>query len=580
MPGETVEFSLLIECGKGSMSYSICRIAKVKAGGVTGIQIHDRREKENVSHTNKDIDWTKTHENIDLLQQQERFRTVVNNRIAELELKRAPRSDATVMCQCLVTSDKEFFDKMTREEQTEYFKKSFEFIKKRYGAENLVSATIHYDERTPHMHVNFVPVTKDGRLSAKDLFSPKSLRELQNDYNRFVREQGYDLERGDHDSKKKHLEVEEYKLETKYKELKSKELELEKLKEIDTEIPLEAEKGKLVYSTKDVESIKEQNRALKLKIYKQERELKELKSNLSNVENRLLKAQNELESIKVPLARLNDLESQNRALEYMRKSNPIIDKTLVALDRLKEHAYALGNKLLDCKKLYHHAVDERERLLKLVTKCENNIKSCDNQSNDLINLDTGINNSLDQENTLRIELDGLKGIFKKKAREELLQKLELQEKITKDLTDRLQKEYGITHENIIYEIHDVSQTKHNSINEKGEIVEKIDKIEHVLKQTVYDYKYHKALSDTQQEDMGDITQRINNKISFRPGEEKIFRLTQEDRHKLLKAFEGKIEPKLIEKCKANFEKQNDIERMERQIKSIKPNLDKGWSRER
>jgi len=51
------------------MSYSICRIAKVKASGVTGIQIHDRREKESVSHTNKDIDWSKTHENVDLLEQ-------------------------------------------------------------------------------------------------------------------------------------------------------------------------------------------------------------------------------------------------------------------------------------------------------------------------------------------------------------------------------------------------------------------------------------------------------------------------------------------------------------------------------
>ena len=48
------------------MSYSICRIAKVKAGGVTGIQIHDRREKD-VSHTNEDIVWSETHENVDLL---------------------------------------------------------------------------------------------------------------------------------------------------------------------------------------------------------------------------------------------------------------------------------------------------------------------------------------------------------------------------------------------------------------------------------------------------------------------------------------------------------------------------------
>jgi chromosome segregation ATPase len=137
--------------GEQGMSYSICRIAKVKASGVTGIQIHDRREKESVSHTNKDIDWSKTHENVDLLEQRQRFRTVISGQIAELNLPRAIRKDATVMTQCLVTSDSAFFDKMPRKEQTDYFRKSLDFIEKRYGKENMVSATVHYDEQTPHM---------------------------------------------------------------------------------------------------------------------------------------------------------------------------------------------------------------------------------------------------------------------------------------------------------------------------------------------------------------------------------------------------------------------------------------------
>ena len=215
------------------MSFSICRIAKVKAGGVTGIQIHDRREKESVSHTNKDIDWSKTHENVDLLEQRERFRTVISGRIAELNLPRAIRKDATVMSQCLVTSDSAFFDKMSRVEQTDYFRKSLDFIEKRYGKENMVSATIHYDEQTPHMHVNFVPVTADGRLSARDLFSPGKLRKLQDDYNRTCRENGYDLERGELHSKREHLDVEEYKVSTRYDALKVKQTELERLEDID-----------------------------------------------------------------------------------------------------------------------------------------------------------------------------------------------------------------------------------------------------------------------------------------------------------------------------------------------------------
>ena len=285
------------------MSYSICRIAKIKASGVTGIQIHDQREKDGVSHTNEDIDWSKTAENVSLLEQTERFRTVVANRIDELNLKRKPRSDATVMCQALVTSDNDFFKSMTRQEQTEFFRKSLDFIKERYGEQNLVSATIHYDERTPHMHINFVPVTVDGRLSAKDLFSPKSLRVLQNDYNRFVREQGYDLERGEIDSKTKHLDVEMYKVETKYKQLKAKEQELERLEKIDTVVGLEAEKGKLAYSTKEVDAIKEQNRALKLESHRKDEIIKELQSSLDKAEKRLIQVQKAVEGSKVPVNR-------------------------------------------------------------------------------------------------------------------------------------------------------------------------------------------------------------------------------------------------------------------------------------
>lgn len=88
------------------------------------------------------------------------------------------------MAQCLVTSDNKFFKNMSRQEQTEFFKKSLDFLENWYGKRNMVSATIHYDELTPHMHVNFVPITLDGHLSARDIFSPKELRKLQDDYNK------------------------------------------------------------------------------------------------------------------------------------------------------------------------------------------------------------------------------------------------------------------------------------------------------------------------------------------------------------------------------------------------------------
>lgn len=84
------------------------------------------------------------------------------------------RKDAVRLAEFLITSDKEFFEKISPQDQKRYFETAYEFLADRYGEKNLIYATIHNDEKTPHMHVGFVPVTEDGRLSAKDFFGQKS----------------------------------------------------------------------------------------------------------------------------------------------------------------------------------------------------------------------------------------------------------------------------------------------------------------------------------------------------------------------------------------------------------------------
>ena len=148
------------------MSVGMGRVQKMTRGSVKGIEIHDRREK-GLSHTNSNIDWSRSKLNYDLHSAQNRnFTKAVNERISALALKRAVRKDAVVMAQVLVTSDHDFFQKLSPEKQRKFFQDSYDFLVKRYGAENVISATVHLDEATPHMHFNFVPVTDDGRLSS------------------------------------------------------------------------------------------------------------------------------------------------------------------------------------------------------------------------------------------------------------------------------------------------------------------------------------------------------------------------------------------------------------------------------
>lgn len=198
------------------ISYGIIRIEKYHREDILGIESHDKRKSEK-GNSNKDIDWSLSPTNYDLHFSDSNitFTKKINERIAELKLSKAPRKDAVVMAQVLITSDYKFFENISQDEQKKFFRDSYDFICKQYGKENIISAIVHLDEMTPHMHINFVPVTSDGRLSAKDLFDrrTKSLNRLQDNFFEDVAK-GYGLERGEEGSNKKHLTVAELKLKT------------------------------------------------------------------------------------------------------------------------------------------------------------------------------------------------------------------------------------------------------------------------------------------------------------------------------------------------------------------------------
>ena len=209
------------------MSVGIVRVQKMTRGSVKGIEIHDRREK-GLSHTNSNIDWSRSKLNYDLHSAQNRnFTKAVNERISALALKRAVRKDAVVMAQVLVTSDHDFFQKLSPEKQRKFFQDSYDFLVKRYGAENVISATVHLDEATPHMHFNFVPVTDDGRLSSKSVLTRQALIDQQTEFCEQVGRK-YGLQRGQ--TKAERLEKGNYRKNMTMPEYKAYTAELEGVK--------------------------------------------------------------------------------------------------------------------------------------------------------------------------------------------------------------------------------------------------------------------------------------------------------------------------------------------------------------
>ena len=118
------------------------------------------------------------------------------------------------MCGLIVTSDKAFFDGLTPEETRRFFEESKAFLTEFVGAENVVSAMVHMDEKTPHMHFFHVPVTQDGRLNANKIYTRQSLRKLQSELPAYLQSRGFAIERGVEQtpgSAKKHLDTREFK---------------------------------------------------------------------------------------------------------------------------------------------------------------------------------------------------------------------------------------------------------------------------------------------------------------------------------------------------------------------------------
>ena len=110
----------------------------------------------------------------------------------------------------VVGSDKQFFDGLSRVEQYNFFSDCYQFFAERYGVENVIAAVVHNDETTPHMHLNLMPITSDGRLCSKQLFDKPQLQQLQTDFYEEVGKK-YGLQRGKEGSQKKHLSTAEFK---------------------------------------------------------------------------------------------------------------------------------------------------------------------------------------------------------------------------------------------------------------------------------------------------------------------------------------------------------------------------------
>ena len=185
--------------------YAILRFAKHKGNPARPLEAHHERQKEKYS-SNPDIDTTKSKYNFHIVKPEGRYYHFIQNRIEQAGCR--TRKDSTRFVDTLITASPEFFKGKSPKEIQAFFQRAADFLIQRVGRENIVSAVVHMDEHTPHMHLTFVPLTKDNRLCAKEILGNRaSLSRWQDDFHAYMVEKYSDLERGESASKtgRKHI---------------------------------------------------------------------------------------------------------------------------------------------------------------------------------------------------------------------------------------------------------------------------------------------------------------------------------------------------------------------------------------
>ena len=230
------------------MSYAIIRNTKYKRENLKGIFRHNERRNKNYSNDN--IDKKKSYLNYSIKSPQYSYEKEFDRIKEKYNLKGQIKKVSNIACEYIITSDHDFFERIGEEETKRFFETAYKFVAeyKDLGEQYIISAKVHRDEQTPHMHLIFLPVVhttdKKGnsidKLACSEFWKAKdSYRQLQDAFYRYMVENGFDLQRGlpKEETNRQHYSVEEYKKITNFKQtkeiLKSMKLELPDVPDIN-----------------------------------------------------------------------------------------------------------------------------------------------------------------------------------------------------------------------------------------------------------------------------------------------------------------------------------------------------------
>ena len=295
----------------------------------------EKRKKSDLNGIQKENTRTATEYNNKVSPGMNIFNVVLkesNNWLQDInkEIKAAgarTRSNSVVALDTLYTASPGFFQGKTNAENDKFFQDCLKFHNEHFG--HIISAVVHYDETTPHMHIISVPLTKDNRLSARDVIGNKA--KMSKTQDSFFEQVGksYGLERGIHmdgQEKKHHISAQEHELREIRQKIARGQEELEAIEHSKETARTRAQTARQTATElqKEVEQLQEerskQHNSLKLLSASKIDRQKELKK----INNTIRQKQHELEAIKGDLEEVKGYlteAQQNRLAEIDREWN-------------------------------------------------------------------------------------------------------------------------------------------------------------------------------------------------------------------------------------------------------------------
>lgn len=301
--------------------FCIMRTEKRKRTDLGGIQRENTRtatEYNNKVSPGMDIFNVTLKESSNWLQD-------INNEIKAAGAK--TRSNSVLALDTIYTASPDFFQGKTNQQNDDFFKDCLQFHQEHFG--HIISAVIHYDETTPHLHVISVPLTKDNRLSARDVIGNKA--KMSKTQDAFFEQvgRGYGLERGIHmdgQEKKQHISAQEHELHEIKQQIAREQEKLEAIEHSEETARTRAQTARQTATElqKQVEQLQEervkQHNSLKMLSASKTDRQKELRG----INNAIRQKQRELETIKEDVEEVKEYLTegqQNRLAEIDREWN-------------------------------------------------------------------------------------------------------------------------------------------------------------------------------------------------------------------------------------------------------------------